>query len=410
MANGLFGGGNGTELTPYLIEDLLDLDAVRNDLTTYYELINNIDASDTVNWNSGAGFIPIGNFTTKFSGSFDGKGYRVTGLYVKRSVDNNGLFGYVSSSGVVKNLGMVDGRIEAIGSTLFNHGAIVGNNYGAIQKCFAVGGYVKALNSGYNAGGIAGSNSGTITDCFAGVAVNCPNKGAGLIGGHSTGTISNCYSIGVVTGLAANYCGGLIGYTYSGSVINCFWDTETSGQTTSGGGTGKTTAQMKQQATFANWDFNSIWSINEGVSYPALLVFATGVMQTINADMLRQTVVTESVLIDMLRQTVVTESVFSDTLRRIIEGIEQTANIDTLRQIIRSELVSVSTKRTILVNETILADTLRNVYDDTYDISLIEITLDCTVVKEFVSILSVSKSISLDANVADEISFNMEVG
>ena len=53
------------------------------------------------------------------------------------------------------------------------------------------------------------------------------------------------------------------------NITNCFWDTETSGQTTSaGGGTGKTTYEMSQQATFTGWDFTSIWSIDEGSSYP----------------------------------------------------------------------------------------------------------------------------------------------
>lgn len=54
------------------------------------------------------------------------------------------------------------------------------------------------------------------------------------------------------------------------TVTNSYWDTQTSGQATSAGGTGKTTAQMKSQSTFTGWDFLHIWSIRAAVNngYP----------------------------------------------------------------------------------------------------------------------------------------------
>lgn len=56
-----------------------------------------------------------------------------------------------------------------------------------------------------------------------------------------------------------------------GSVESSYWDTETSGQSESYGGEGKITAQMKQRATFDGWNFNNIWGIEGGISYPYLL-------------------------------------------------------------------------------------------------------------------------------------------
>jgi hypothetical protein len=63
-------------------------------------------------------------------------------------------------------------------------------------------------------------------------------------------------------------------------VTASFWDTKTSGQITSVGGTGKTTAEMQIAIAFLNacWDFVSeaangtedIWWINEGKDYPRL--------------------------------------------------------------------------------------------------------------------------------------------
>jgi len=68
-----------------------------------------------------------------------------------------------------------------------------------------------------------------------------------------------------------------------GTVSNCFWDTQTSGQAGSDGGIGKTTAQMKDVDTFsgASWDIATVdgaddrntdyvWNIVDDVAYPFL--------------------------------------------------------------------------------------------------------------------------------------------
>jgi hypothetical protein len=76
--------------------------------------------------------------------------------------------------------------------------------------------------------------------------------------------------------------GGLVGENEEGVVTNSFWDTETSGQFTSAGGTGKTTTQMRNITTFsgAGWNIIAvalnetnpayIWNIVNGVTYPFL--------------------------------------------------------------------------------------------------------------------------------------------
>ena len=91
--------------------------------------------------------------------------------------------------------------------------------------------------------------------------------------------MTSCYSAGKVSG--NTYSGGLIGADdHSAFVVGCFWDTETSGKTTSANGAGKTTAEMKKAATFSGsgWDFvgetnngtDDIWRIDEGKDYPRL--------------------------------------------------------------------------------------------------------------------------------------------
>jgi hypothetical protein len=61
--------------------------------------------------------------------------------------------------------------------------------------------------------------------------------------------VSNFYCTNNVTG--EDGIGGLVRWNEDGTVGSSFWDTATSGQTLSDGGTGKTTTQMKAIATFS---------------------------------------------------------------------------------------------------------------------------------------------------------------
>ena len=86
----------------------------------------------------------------------------------------------------------------------------------------------------------------------------------GLIGQQNSGKITDSYTQGEVVGYGA---GGLVGkQTNTGTIVNSYWDTQTSGQTTSAGGEGKTTSQMKTPSTFIGWDTN-IWNLVDG-AYP----------------------------------------------------------------------------------------------------------------------------------------------
>ncbi|MCX8063671.1 MAG: hypothetical protein N3G21_00675, partial [Candidatus Hydrogenedentes bacterium] len=69
-----------------------------------------------------------------------------------------------------------------------------------------------------------------------------------------------------------NNVGGLVGENW-GTVERSYWDVETSRQTISAGGEGKTTAEMKRKATYVGWDFEGVWDIEERESYPWLRAF-----------------------------------------------------------------------------------------------------------------------------------------
>jgi len=139
-----------------------------------------------------------------------------------------------------------------------NVGGLVGYNHdGTISNSYLQG----SVNGSNYVGGLVGFNmNGTITNAYAKASATGNNEIGGLVG-HNNGTVSNSYSTGSVTG--TNDVGGLVGFNMMmGTITNSFWD-KTIFETDNGLGTGKTTAEMKQQSTFTDWDFDYIWAIDE---------------------------------------------------------------------------------------------------------------------------------------------------
>jgi len=263
-----YSGGTGTEIDPYQIAnatDLLELTADANDYNDCFILVNDIDLAGYTftsaviapDINTSSGFQG-----TAFSGIFDGNGHVISNLTIDANEnDYIGLFGkIVDADSVIKNLGIEDANIIGNGYI----GSLVGNNEeGTVTSCYATG----AVSGGFCVGGLVGAG-GTITNCYATGAVN---GDVDLIGGliGDGGTLRYCYSTGAVSGV--NRIGGLSGGTYSGSTISCFWDIETSGLTTSYGGTGLSTEEMKDMTTYSlnGWSGED-WTIDDGNDYPHL--------------------------------------------------------------------------------------------------------------------------------------------
>ncbi len=156
-------------------------------------------------------------------------------------------------------------------------GGLVGLNahYNIIQSSYSIS-MVYGKNS---VGGLVGSCiSSSISNSYSSGAVTGELRVGGLVGGIGRSTVINSYSTGVVSG--NQDVGGFVGWNASFPINSCFWDIETSGRTTSAGGTGKTTAEMQTASTFleAGWDFvneiengtEDIWKIIEGQTYPLL--------------------------------------------------------------------------------------------------------------------------------------------
>lgn len=206
-----YAGGTGTADDPYKIENGAQLKKFSDEvnsgntdicaaLTKDIVLNEGTLAADTQNANI---WVPIGDFSKKYSGTFDGQGHTVRGLFkpeMDYAVLYVGLFGYIDAEGVVKNVGVQDSYL--IGMT---------------------------------AGNIAAYNLGTITNCFVTASTITSNWGncGGIAGGNdNNGTIRNCYSTATVwveteAGYDASIYGGIIGHngnTAEDAIENCYYD------------------------------------------------------------------------------------------------------------------------------------------------------------------------------------------
>ena len=332
---------------------------------TGYELSANLDfdtgtagdRTDDTYYNSGAGWTPIGDGTTAYTGDFSGKNgttqYTITNLHVNLSSTSGtsyaGLFGNVGSGAEVENVVLT--KASVTGSTTADAvyaGALAGKNSGTITESWSLGAVTaKRTGTGTDkkayAGGLVGWNDGTIRAAYSRAAVTASSHDAnegyagGLVGLNDTSdTIEASYATGAVTanrgtdttGAAANdsHAGGLVavnkgtitasyavgdgtavglntdmgglvaenasGATItasyslgkqtattetsgtgnkgglagnnSGTITDSYWDTTTSGITATGGGTGKTTTQLKTPTAYGtgNDDIYKDWNVN----------------------------------------------------------------------------------------------------------------------------------------------------
>ena len=268
------GAGSGTESDPYQVTDWNELDEVRNDLGAYYWLMNDLNSStagyDQVassTANSGNGFNPIGDSSNYFTGSFEGNGYTISNLTIDRSGEHYvGLFGS-SNGGTIMNTSLED--VDVTGSSYT--GGLVGSNMGTVRKSYVTG----DVSGNDYVGSLVGQNYfGTVDRSYATASVDGTDYVGGLVGqNYNGGEVNHSYATGPVTG--SSYVGGLIGGN-SETVDNSYWNTETTGQDTSAGGTGLTTSEMKGENAKSNmnFDFSNKWEVvtsNNQISYPYLL-------------------------------------------------------------------------------------------------------------------------------------------
>ena len=178
---------------------------------------------------TGKTWTPIGNASNIYAGTFDGQGHAITNFSYTATTDYNGLFGFITSSAVVKNF--------SISGTLTSNGYTKNGVIGAVTGTPNISGIHSSLtinvsNFKAHSGGIVGGDDGATTTKM--VVEGCEYSGkmthsgagdcqAGIVGYTGYGTIRNCIFSGEINGETNKY-GGILGYCKqpsAGGVQNC---------------------------------------------------------------------------------------------------------------------------------------------------------------------------------------------
>ena len=218
-------GGDGTTGSPYQLADIYGVQGMGSSTDTLgksYALANNIDASGTSGWNASAGFKPIGNSTTKFTGTFDGLGHTISNLATDDSaagIDRAvGLFAVTSSTSLIRNLGLINPTVLG-----FDHsvGGLVGDNSGVVSHTF-VEGATGSITAGSTVGGLVGINQGTIEDSYSAIKVTGSNRVGGLVGTNTSIIVRSYSNSSVYANTGQNLIGGLVGQNDGGTISTSY--------------------------------------------------------------------------------------------------------------------------------------------------------------------------------------------
>lgn len=290
-----FAGGSGTQNDPFLIANAEQLDLVRKAMDKHYKLIADIDLSGYNSW------IPLGlnphtaDFfdAIPFTGTFDGNGHVISNLTISNFKRGSGLFSVIEGKAngsyddvYVRNLGIENILIH---STSVDVGALAGEvRYATISNI-----YIRnRLGNGFiygsmSTGGLIGRvHNSILENVFNENVLIMTTSGGGIVGFYlselpDSGYMKNVYTIGEV----ANTWGqkpsfgaivGSLSLDKSPEVINGYWNSFCNGCTfnVNLGKEVTNPEQLKQKATFSQWDFDSDWLLLENQNMnPALRVF-----------------------------------------------------------------------------------------------------------------------------------------
>ena len=217
--------GSGTAESPYLIDNAGKLywfasqvnggsRSIHGKLTKNIVVNQNVLKADgALNEGTFREWTPIGTKINVFSGTFDGNGKTVSGLYFNNSsTDYVGLFGYVYN-GTIKNVGVVGSYFSGSGYV----GGVVGYNYpGTVENCYNAG----SINGTRRVGGVVGYNNDTVENCHNTGEVS-GSEYVGSVVGNNTKTVTNCYYLadsetdeidGTTAKTAAQFASGEVAY------------------------------------------------------------------------------------------------------------------------------------------------------------------------------------------------------
>lgn len=213
-------------------------------------------------------FVPIGAGSAPFTGSYVGNEKTILGLKVSGSVAELGLFGKLAGS--VTKLGIVGGQILGTADRV---GLLAGQivTGASITQSYVTG----SVSGDEHVGGLVGdADAGSVTNCWSSASVTGSAAVGGFAGTRNSATLESNYSTGLVTATGAK--GGFVGSQVLAmvSVTNNFYNSTTSGMSTSPHGVGLDAQNFIVRANFTGFDFTTpVWKIdanaNGGLAYLA---------------------------------------------------------------------------------------------------------------------------------------------
>ena len=241
--------GEGTETSPYIINDINKLITLRNEVNggksyegVYFRLTSDITLSSEWTAIGNGSRNGTGYNGNAFKGVFDGGDKTISGLTITSTTGAKaaiGLFGVVDG-GTVKNLNLTEVNINVASSDLA--GAAIGMMLnGATADNITVSGAIVGYDG---VGGIVGRLiiDGTIANCTNNASVTTSYGGiGGIVGkayyedGANTSTFANitgCTNKGTIK--AGSYAGGIVGLARA-DVSGCVNEGEIQGGTQTGG-------------------------------------------------------------------------------------------------------------------------------------------------------------------------------
>ncbi|MCL2063118.1 MAG: T9SS type A sorting domain-containing protein [Candidatus Cloacimonetes bacterium] len=321
--------GAGTEANPFQISSLGNLRWLSEtpdawgtqDEKVYYLQTANIDASETILWNEGAGFSTIGtnyyngfdSYTQYFYGNYDGNGFSIKGIYINKPFvhirqTSVGLFGAIRYSRIV---GVVLEDADILGA--WSTGTVVAWAADSYIGTSSASGIVRSDRAVYIGGFIASTSNTTIEYCYSTVNIITASEASpgGFVGAlHNGSTVNNSYFNGSFlsdsgtiggfagqvmnnsqiqnvyvnnNGLAEMSAGLSLALISSSSFLNSFWNPISTGSqepflnvsnnSTETDNFPLTITEMMTMSTYTNngWDFENIWDIkpeiNGGLPY-----------------------------------------------------------------------------------------------------------------------------------------------
>lgn len=221
-------GPAGTPSDPFIICTPQQLNTI-SDNAGFMNLAYKLMAPLNMSRYTGSQYNPIGTFSNQYMGEFDFNDFTVSNLSYNESRIDVGLFGVIGSTGVVKNLKLINSGFTGSNSV----GAVVGRSYGTIKK---VSVFNTSVTGDTRVGGIVGFLGAykTLEDSFANnvnvTASDTISRVGGIVGATFQGTrLSRVFATGVVNGNSK--VGGLVGEAVANPLIieDSFADTSVNG-------------------------------------------------------------------------------------------------------------------------------------------------------------------------------------